>query len=288
MKISKRQCSDFFQRIMYLRIIAIALLVSGTLVGLWFLYYGGYFNGSFNSPDKDKAKEIQPFITGLVVPFLTLGSTLLIFDNLRTATKQNFSNNFLKLIDQHHKLVDNISTEVYGITTEKKPSKGRAFFDDLAFRITLDYDYLPVNETSNSNLPQKPNADIKVGDSTGKEKLVKIYDYYFHVCQSDLSHYFRNLYQIIRYAERSVSRKVQRQHIKMLRAQLSNYEILLLAYNGLHTYGEKFHRLIEKFELLKNLNTEENLPPNWEKRIVDVQILRDSYPHFLKHHPVEQ
>ena len=229
-------------------------------------------------------KEIQPFITGLVVPFLTLGSTLLVFDNLRAATKQNFSNNFLKLVDQHHKLVDNVSTNVLDISTEDKPSKGRAFFDDIAYRITIDYNWLPVNSTTVNGLSINPNSDIEVGESTGKEKLIKIYDYYFHLYQSDLGHYFRNLYNIIRYAERSVSKKAQHQHVKMLRAQLSNYEILLLAYNGLHEYGEKFHRLIEKFELLKNLNTEEGLPANWEKRIVDLQILKNNYPHFKKHH----
>ncbi len=66
----------------------------------------------------------------------------------------------------------------------------------------------------------------------------------------------------------------------MLRAQLSNYEILLLAYNGLHPYGKKFHRLIEKYELLKNLNTEERVPIGWERRIIDLKILKDSYPSF--------
>lgn len=284
MKKWKRQLSDYLDRIKFLRIFAITLLMAGAVIGFWFLYYGGYLTGNFDSPDKDKAKEIQPFITGLVVPFLTLGSTLLVFDNLRAATKQNFSNNFLKLIDQHHKLVDSISTDVPGISTEESPSKGRAFFDDLAYRIVIDYTWLSPGEHIYDNLPIKPSTDIEVGDSTGEEKLVKIYDYYFHVYQSDLGHYFRNLYNIIRYAERSVSKKIQRQHVKMLRAQLSNYEILLLAYNALHEYGAKFHRLIEKFELLKNLNTEERLPANWEKRIVDLQILKDNYPHFKKHH----
>lgn len=267
------------------RILAISLLITGALLALWFLNYGGYLTGDFMSPDGEKAKEIHPFFTGLVVPLLTLGSTLLVFENLRNTSRQNFSNNFLKLVDQHHKLVDNISTDVLDISTEDKPSKGRAFFDDLAYRIVIDYTWLMPGAPVGDNLPIKPNTDIEAGDSTGKEKLIIIYDYYFHVYQSDLGHYFRNLYNIIRYAERSVSKKVQRQHVKMLRAQLSNYEILLLAYNGLHEYGEKFHRLIEKFELLKNLNTEKSLPANWEKRIVDLQILKDSYPHFKKYHP---
>lgn len=268
-----------------LRISALIMLVSGALLAMWFLYYGGYFNGNMLKPDIEKAKEIQPFITGLVVPLLTLGSTLLVFENLRTATKQNFSNNFLKLIDQHHKLVDNINTVVLDISSDEKPSKARSFFDDLAFRITIDFNFLPIIPGSTkSNLPIKPNPDIDVEETVGKEKLLRIYDYYFHVFQSDLSHYFRNLYNIIRYAERSASVIEQKRHVKMLRAQLSNYEILFIAYNGMHEYGSKFHRLIEKFELLKNLNTEEHLPVNYERRIVDLDILKNSYPHFKKKH----
>jgi hypothetical protein len=270
------------------RIVAVVLLITGFLLALWFLYYGGYLTGEFSNPDKDKAKEIRPFITGLVLPLLTLGSTLLVFENLRNTSKQNFSNNFLKLVDQHHKLVDNISTDIEDISSEEKPSKARAFFDDLAHRISIDYQWLPAGSTRVSGISMQPNSDIDVEDSTGREKLIKIYDYYFHVYQSDLGHYFRNLYNIIRYAEKSVSLSMQRQHVKMLRAQLSNYEILLLAYNGMHQYGEKFHRLIEKFELLKNLNTEERVPTRWEKRIVDLEILKENYPHFKKLHTEEE
>jgi Putative phage abortive infection protein len=261
------------------RITAIVFLISGVLIGVWYLYYGGYFSGAFLNPDVERAREIHPFFTGLVVPLLTLGSTLLVFENLQNTTKQNFSNNFLKLIDQHHKLVDNINSTIEGISAEDKPSKARAFFDDLAWRIATDYRFLP-KATADIENNLAPNENINVLEKVGKEKLVHIYDYYFHIYQSDLGHYFRNLYNIIRYAEDAASKSVQIQHVKMLRAQLSNYEILLIAYNGMHAYGTKFHRLIEKFELLKNLNLEERLPTDRLKRIVDIKILEENYPHL--------
>lgn len=119
--------------------------------------------------------------------------------------------------------------------------------------------------------------------SLGRQRLIKVYDFYFHIHQSDLGHYFRNLYHIVRYAERSnLSLEIQKQHVKILRAQLSNYEILLLAYNSLHVFGRKFYPLIEKFELIKNLNTEEALPVNRLKRIIDIEVLKEAYPHFKK------
>jgi hypothetical protein len=72
---------------------AVSILVIGLMVGFWVIIAGGYAFG-MPLPDPEKAKEIQPFITALVTPLLTLGSTLLIFENLRTSSHQNFSNNF--------------------------------------------------------------------------------------------------------------------------------------------------------------------------------------------------
>ena len=118
---------------------------------------------------------------------------------------------------------------------------------------------------------------------TSKVIKFSIYDYYFHVYQSILGHYFRNLYHLVKYADKSpFSQAFKNDHVKILRAQLSNYELLLLAYNGLHDYGEAFYPLIEKYELLKCLNDETRVPNDYEKRIVDISILRKTYPHLMK------
>ena len=73
-----------------MRKIAIALLTAGTLIFVWVLFFGGYLNGSPFVPDPLKAKDINPFITGLVVPLFTLGSTLLVIENLRISSFQHF------------------------------------------------------------------------------------------------------------------------------------------------------------------------------------------------------
>lgn len=264
---------------------AYLLLVIGVLIGAWVLVVGGYIFG-VPIPDPKKAAEIQPFFSGIVAPILTLGATLLVLANLRTTTEQNFSTNFLKLIDLHNKLVDNINTTVDGISNDKEPSKGRAFFDDMALRIANDY-YTVLGPNYDPNLGK---AEIPVDLTTtlankkGKELLVSIYDYYYQINQSDSGHYFRNLYHIVCFAERArISEKIKFEHIKILRAQLSNYEILLLAYNGLNSYGAKFYPLIEKYELLNNLNTEKTLSPLRTKRIVDIDIIIDSYPKYKEY-----
>jgi hypothetical protein len=123
----------------------------------------------------------------------------------------------------------------------------------------------------------------KVGDKRKKEMLIIIYDYYFHIYQSDLGHYFRNLYHIVKYIDSSsITDDEKKLFIGILRSQLSNYELLLLAYNGLHTYGAKFYPYLEKYEILKSINNETQLPPEYIKRIIDLEVLKEAYTSLKK------
>lgn len=257
-------------------------LCLGIALGFWFLFYGGYFVGDWKHPSVDKSKEIHPFIVGLVTPLLTIGSTLLIIENLRTTTRQNFTTNFLKLLDQHHRLVENIVTWVEPFSSEEKPCKGRFFFDEICEKIFRDYEYI-LSENTTSNWDIDPELVNQGKSKNGKDLLIIIYSHYYHIYQSDLSHYFRNMFRIVKFVDQSNFRKkVKQDHCKILRAQLSNYEQLLLAYNGLHEYGSEFHPLIEEYRLLKTINSETQLPKGKQKRIVDLNILSDNYPHLKK------
>jgi hypothetical protein len=308
------------KRILSLKTLAYLCIGCGFGLALWYLNQGGFLKGDPLTPAPEKVINIAPFMTGLVAPLLTLGGALLVIVNLINQTKQNFSNNFFNLLNQHHKLVDSISTVVEGISSSEKPSVKRDFFDDLCQRIAFDYNHLPLTDSTEdeqtpgydhngegslnvtarldvltSEVTMKlsvpkivtvngeltANKSIGITTETEQDKLKKVYNYYYHIHQSDLGHYFRNLYHIVSYADKQpFSYRFRYIHIKILRAQLSNYEILLLAYNGLSNYGEKFNLLIKKYKLLKNLNLEFNLPTEYERRIVDYINLVKAYPHL--------
>jgi hypothetical protein len=282
--------------------VAYILLIGATGLAFWFLCFGGFLFGEFLKPDPDKARDIQPFIGGLVLPLLTLGSTLLVIANLRSNNAQNFNSNFFKLIDQHHRLVDNIESFVDGAETA---SKGSEFFDDLASRIAIDFETLSatqsgstlnsaesISETHPESLASQEVIKYEMDSrlttgaqgKTGKELLIVIYDHFFHLHQSDLGHCIRNLYYVVRFVENSsISRLSKFEAIKILRSQLSNYELLLIAYNGLHEYGKEFYPLIEKYELLKSLNHERRVSDSYEKRIIDTKVLTEAYPQLEKY-----
>ena len=95
---------------------------------------------------------------------------------------------------------------------------------------------------------------------------------YYGGHQFRLGHYFRHMYQTIRYMNEQVdlSYKEKYGYIKLIRAQLSNYEQALLFFNSLSQLGRKWEmdavvndsceyynradfELITKYNLIKNI-----------------------------------
>lgn len=71
-------------------------------------------------------------------------------------------------------------------------------------------------------------------------------------------HYFRHLYRIIKFVDKSdlVKEEDKYEYTSMVRATLSRYELIWLFYNCLTNGLEKFKPLVEKYALLKNLRAE--------------------------------
>tara|TARA_R110002072_G_scaffold31735_15_gene97655 strand:+ start:3759 stop:4592 length:834 start_codon:yes stop_codon:yes gene_type:complete len=86
-----------------------------------------------------------------------------------------------------------------------------------------------------------------------EERIIEVYRLFYESNQADVGHYFRHLYHIIKFVDRSDVEDPS-YYIDLVRAQLSVYELGLLFYNCLTPYGsEKFKPLIEKYALLKNM-----------------------------------
>ena len=85
------------------------------------------------------------------------------------------------------------------------------------------------------------------------DKIAKCYQLWYSEKYTDVAHYFRMLYTIVKFVDDSnmVNKK---QYTNIVRAQLSAQEQMLLFYNGLSKYGnEKFKPLTVKYELLENM-----------------------------------
>jgi len=102
---------------------------------------------------------------------------------------------------------------------------------------------------------KKAYKDNKRTNKKSKEYCNEVYEAFFEKHQSDLGHYFRYLYNIFKFIKESdVDNK--KSYTSIVRAQLSDNELLLLFYNCLSKNGEeKFKPLVEEFQLLDNLPT---------------------------------
>ena len=77
--------------------------------------------------------------------------------------------------------------------------------------------------------------------------------------RSDLGHYMRFIYNIIRYIDecefgmQDISNEIKYKYVRILRSQISDYELVIIYYNMLSLYGEKFRIYSKKYDLLDNL-----------------------------------
>ncbi len=91
---------------------------------------------------------------------------------------------------------------------------------------------------------------ISAGEATPPRNVVEPFK---NLVQVHAGHYFRNLYQIVRFVdERSEEAAF---HMRLVRAQLSRFEIAVLFYNCVCDVGSKrFKPLVEKHALLHGLD----------------------------------
>ncbi len=86
-----------------------------------------------------------------------------------------------------------------------------------------------------------------------KDSLQRSYGEFYFRQSNEIGHYFRTLYNIIRYVHES---NVSDKHIytRIVRAQLSSSELELLLLNCSCQMGRKFKPLVEEYALLKHIS----------------------------------
>jgi hypothetical protein len=177
----------------------------------------------------------------------------------KTLKAQRFENIFFNLVSLHNQIVNDIDYDKR-VQRSFNPGdsetvivKGRDVFRD---------------RFNNLHSSLKESTDFN-----------ETYLEFYEKRKTDFGHYFRNLYRIIKMVhqtefiaseelENRLNRPCTKEELELcnyierykytciVRAQLSDYELLLLFYNCLSDNGiEKFKPLVEEYALLKNLPT---------------------------------
>ena len=159
-----------------------------------------------------------------------------------TLRQQKFENTFFQLLNLFSSIVNSLDLRKSTSKTEVI-STGRDCFEIFYRRLQMTL--------------QEKNKHI-LGftiQSSTSQQAIKAYSQFYDNNKSDMSHYFRTLYHIIKFVDKSTIEN-KKQYTSIVRAQLSSYEQVILFYNCLHDNGKgKFKPLIEKYSIFKNLDT---------------------------------
>ena len=284
--------------------IAISFAICGLLTFVIFIFvfkHGYTFDSNYNIYS-DKFGDFGSFIGGVVGAIWSLVSIILFYITLRLQRKelalqrqeleltreelkgqklelekantfsyiQQFDTKFFQLLSLHKDITNGIYIDQTSRTYfDMENESGVHFFQQLALRISRIF--------YKNEYPIKEFGEVETSD-----RLIKTYHKAYHQYKAVLSHYFRNLFYVVNFVDQSpiLTEDQKKDYVKILRAQLSQYELVILAYNGMTKYGEKFYPLINKYEMLKSIDFELFTPPNYQIKIVKPEVLTEKYDYL--------
>ncbi|TDN97822.1 putative phage abortive infection protein [Sunxiuqinia elliptica] len=211
--------------------------IGGLIGSLWAFSGVILFYVALNEQRKDikiNREALKQQISEFELQRVELEETRKIFEQQHeTQVYQRFENTFFQLLHNHNEIVN--SLDLRAIKSHKLTNTGRDCFKSFYLNFSTE---LKDIETSNKREAEVINSYIET----------------YNKYEADLSHYFRNLYNIIKFIDNSEI-KNKKIYTNFVRAQLSNYELIFLFYNCLSKNGiDKFKPLVEKYSLLKNIN----------------------------------
>lgn len=247
-----------------------------------------YWGTTWNDP---QAGQLGDFVGGYLGTVLSLVSVVLLVITFRgqkrSFQEEKFETAFLDLLKLHRDNVQEIAIGSEGVTgrrafvlmvrelravLEKVHAVNKAGSYDLGKERLMDAAYLAFFYGVGPNSSRVLAASLREFPQTFTEELLRCLDsdeakaalreklkytpYEGH--QSRLSHYFRHLYNAVMYVHRSDLSIIKKDHVRLIRAQLSTHEQALLYFNSLSRVGRKWitEGLILDYELIKHIPPE--------------------------------
>jgi hypothetical protein len=175
----------------------------------------------------------------------------------QTLKQQRFESTFFNSLTLLNNIIENMNFSYGPSSTNYNGRKCfERYFKDLeSTHVKFKQDFIAHNQEAllqyNNHIPVSGYKQIILGT------YMPVYKKH----QASLGHYFRTLYNIIKFIDQSNVENAK-YYTNLVRSQFSSYEHLMLFYNCLTPYGEeKFKPLIIKYSLLDNLPFNELLDP---------------------------
>lgn len=263
-----------------LAILTFAAIGGGTALGFYIDKFGGNFSNI--TDDLGKWGQTGDFFGGILNPLLSFLSLLALVITLRQtdlALKQNRialeqSKEELELsrkemersADAQTEQVKNIKLQAFeqtyfellrlhGTIVEQVTFHPRTFIANLsgAPRAAPPSGQDAFAKFSNELQKTLPPPAERLKNGAPTESAIEICNAYFSKNQKSLGHYFRTLYNVIKFVDQGNTDN-KKFYSNLLRAQLSSDQLALIFFNAHSIYGfEKMLPLLSKYHLTKHL-----------------------------------
>jgi hypothetical protein len=178
-------------------------------------------------------------LTTLVALAITLALQARELERARhAAARQIFDSTFFHLMERFNEVLISVSAQRLNEETgEHEPLQGRVAIGAIYSSMIKTY-------------PVDAGPDVRAS-------IVQMFTPYYGVHESVLGPYFRTLYHVFKFidGQQELDDQEKIDYANIARAQLSRYELGLMFYDCVTDYGAKFKPLIEKYGILKHLNT---------------------------------
>ena len=198
----------------------------------------------------------------LIVTAIILLLTLLAIkkgneESARLNRLQAAENTIIKQLEFHNNMLNGISIDIrlagrgYGIPDAPNTANGQAAFEIFYDILKERYKTMPGNSYKNAE-------DMDAEERRIKDSFTQLYN----EVGSQFGNYFKNLYLLVTYINDKKIEGFEREYyIDLIKAQLSKYEILLLAYDCIWIQdkpkGRNFIEFAKEYNLLSSLETVE-------------------------------
>lgn len=150
-------------------------------------------------------------------------------ENMAEQKKQNI---FFQMLSLHNQIIDSI--DLHTAAEKVQIARGRDCFSIFYTKLSDFY-----------------KREVVKGLYSDQECIERAYGIFWNKYQLELGHYYRFLYRMMVFTDKEFSGDDY--YMGILRAQISDQELLLLFYNSLTVQGANFQPLIEKWAIFDNL-----------------------------------
>lgn len=218
--------------------------------------------------------QVGDVIGGTTAPFIAIVAAYLTFLAFWVQYQYNkkqrhdveierFERVLFEMISSQESITNSLVLE---LLESNQDTSSKTFEESVLFRqkgrdtFQCIYEYYPIairKQTEHKDLYEKVEyqglRELFMNDSDG------LYHYSQYPVVGMFDHYFRHLYWIFKYIRKAevLNDEAKYMYACIVRSSLSQYELVLLYYNGLSNNGqERFKTIIEEFALLNNLRFE--------------------------------